>query len=281
MHMKKPIGVFDSGIGGLAVLRKLQRALPHEHFVYFADTANLPYGEKTPDQIIGYTRQTLKWMQDDIGAKLVVAACHTSSSIALDLVGGEFSVPVVGAIHPMVETVLQNYQGRRIGLIATPASVQSRMHENILINAGFRGEFYSIGCPRFVPIIESGRISGPELLRCTIEYLSIFEEKKLNTLIYGCTHYPWIASTIHYVLPSGVEFIDPAEHIAAKVSQELYKRKIINTLDSKVKTDFYCSDSIDRFAAQVNLLLSVPKPKVTLVTFENRYPFPEKIAVNQ
>jgi len=281
MHIKKPIGVFDSGIGGLAVLRELQRALPQEHFVYFADTANLPYGEKTPDQIIGYARQTVKWMQDEIGAKLVVAACNTTSAIALDIIAGEFSIPIIGTISPMVETILKHYPDRRIGLIATPASVQSRMHENSLKKAGFKGTIYSIGCPRFVPIIESGRLSGPELLRCTIEYLSIFDEMELNTLIYGCTHYPWIASTIRHVLPESVDFVDPAEHLAAKVSQNLYNYKSMNNSSNKVKIDFYCSDSAGRFSTQVNLLMSVPNPKVTLVSLESDTPLFEKIAINQ
>lgn len=281
MHTKKPIGVFDSGIGGLTVLKELQRTLPHEHFVYFADTANLPYGEKTPDQIIEYTRRTLTWMQNEIGAKLVIAACHTSSATALDIVSQEFTIPVIGTIYPMIETVLQHHQDSRIGIIATPTSVDSRMHENILRNSGFEGCLYSISCPKFVPIIESGRISGPELLRATNEYLHIFREMELNTLIYGCTHYPWIADTIRHVLPSTVDFIDPAEHIAAKASQELYKYKIVNTSNFKTKTDFYCSGSPDRFSAQLNLLMSIPKPEVTLVHFENSTSFPEKRAVNQ
>lgn len=281
MLTQKPIGIFDSGIGGLTVLKELQRTLPHEHFVYFADTANLPYGEKTPEQIVEYTRQTLAWMQNEMGAKLVIAACHTSSATALDTVSPEFTIPVIGAIYPMVETVLQHYQGRRIGIIATPASVQSRMHENILVKSGFQGRLYSISCPKFVPIIESGRIFEPELLTAAYKYLDIFKKKDLNTLIYGCTHYPWIADTIQQVLPVSVDLIDPAEHIAAKVSQELYKYKIINISSNKVKVDFYCSSSPDRFSTQVNLLMSIPKPEVTLVCFESPNSFPQKRAVNQ
>jgi glutamate racemase len=279
--MKKPIGVFDSGIGGLTVLKALQRALPHEHFVYFADTANLPYGEKTPEQIMGYTRQTLAWMQNEIGAKLAIAACHTSSATALDLISHEFSMPVLGAIHPLVETVLQHYQGRRIGIIATPTSVHSRMHENSLLQAGFEGCLSSISCPKFVPIIESGRISGPELLRSSYEYLSIFNKEGLNTLIYGCTHYPWIAETLQHVLPSGVVFIDPAESIAAKASQELYKYKILNTSNNKVNTDFYCSSTPERFSAQLNLLMSIPQPEVTLVRLADGATLPQKRVVNE
>ena len=281
MISKKPIGVFDSGIGGLTVLRQLQRALPQEDFVYFADSENLPYGDKSPEQIIDYARKTISWLQNDIDAKLVVAACHTSSAIALDLLAPEFSIPIIGTIHPMVETVLQNHQNRKIGIIATPTSVDSLMHEKTLRKAGFKGEIHSIPCPNFVPIIESGRLSGPELLRSTSEYLRIFETEHLNTLIYGCTHYPWISEVIQDTLPKGVDLIDPADNIAAKVSQELYKHKMLNTSWNKVKAQFYCSGSTDRFSKQINLLLSITEPVVTLIKLNDLGLEPEKLAVNQ
>lgn len=281
MLAKRPIGIFDSGIGGLTVLKELQRVLPHEHFVYFADTANLPYGEKTPEQIIDYARRTLTWMRDEIGAKLVIAACHTSSATALDIVSQDFSMPVIGTIYPMVETILQNHQDSRIGIIATPTSVNSRMHENILINSGFQGQVHSISCPKFVPLIESGHIFGPELLRIANEYLSVFKKMDLNTLIYGCTHYPWIADTIRHVLPDTVDYIDPAVSIAAKASQELYKHRLINTSNNKVKLDFYCSGLPETLSSQVSLLMSVPKPVVALKELASHDPIPQKRAVNE
>jgi len=280
MTDKRPIGIFDSGIGGLTVLKELQRVLPHEHFVYFADTANLPYGEKTPEQIIDYARRTLTWMEDGIGAKLVIAACHTSSATALDVVSKDFSVPVIGAIYPMVETIMQNHRDARIGIIATPTSVNSRTHENILLNSGFKGHIHSISCPRFVPLIESGHIFGPELLRVSHEYLSAFEEHHLNALVYGCTHYPWIADTLQQILPNTVSFIDPAASIAAKASQDLYKYKILNTLSNKAATDFYCSGSPETLSSQISLLMSISKPLVTLKLLTEHPSLPHKIAVN-
>jgi glutamate racemase len=281
MKAKQPIGIFDSGIGGLTVLRKLQNALPHEQFVYCADAANLPYGDKTPEQIISYARQTLNWMQNEMGTKLVVAACHTSSATALDTVSNEFDIPIVGTIYPMVENLLAHYQNRRIGIIATPTSVNSRMHESILMKAGYQGHITSISCPNFVPIIESGRISGPELLRSAREYLEVFHSDKLDTLIYGCTHYPWISDIIQQLLPMGVDFIDPAEHIASKVSQELYKHKMLNTSWDKAKVKFYTSGDTDRFSSQVNLLLSIPNPEVAYVNLADMpSTYPQRV-VNQ
>ncbi|MBX9806072.1 MAG: glutamate racemase [Alphaproteobacteria bacterium] len=276
----RPIGIFDSGIGGLTVLKQLQRALPHEHFVYFADTANLPYGEKTPAQIIDYARHTLTWMQDEVGAKLVVAACHTSSATALDLVSNDYTIPVIGTIYPMVETILKNHADARIGIIATPTSVASRMHENILRKSGFQGDIVSISCPRFVPLIEAGHIFGPELLRFTNEYLAEFKNKDLNTLIYGCTHYPWISDTIRHVLPDAVDYIDPADHIATKVAQELYKYKLLNNSENKGSVDFHTSAAPETLSSQVSLLMSVPKPLVTLNNL-TATASPNKLVVNQ
>ena len=133
-----PIGIFDSGIGGLTVLRELQRLLPHENFIYFADTAHLPYGDKTPEQIQGYSRRIITWLQDDMNARLVVAACHTSSALALDQISPEFKVPVVGTIYPALQTILRDYPYSRLGIIATPASVKSCHHEKALINAALK-----------------------------------------------------------------------------------------------------------------------------------------------
>jgi glutamate racemase len=280
MADKRPICIFDSGIGGLTVLKELQRALPHEHFIYFADTANLPYGEKTPEQIIDYARRTLRWMQDELGAKLVIAACHTSSATALDIVSKDFSIPVIGTIYPMVETLMQDHQDARIGIIATPTSVNSRTHENVLVRSGFKGYIHSISCPRFVPLIESGHILGTELLDVCYEYLSAFKEYNLNALVYGCTHYPWIADTIQQILPKTVSFIDPAASIAAKAFQELYKYKILNALTHKGSTDFYCSASPETFSSQISLLMSISKPHVTVKVLTDQPPLPHKLAVN-
>lgn len=278
---KRPIGIFDSGIGGLTVLRELQRALPHEHFVYFADTANLPYGEKSPEQIIDYARRTLTWMQEDIGTKLVIAACHTSSATALDLVAQDFSVPVIGTIYPMVEAILQNHQSARVGIIATPTSVNSRTHENILIKSGFKGQIQSISCPRFVPLIESGHVFGPELMRTAREYLSPLNENNLDVLIYGCTHYPWIADTIQQILPQTVTFVDPAISMATKAFHYLSEYNALNHSNDKIPVDFYCSASSETLSSQINLLMSIPKPTVALKVLTDSPSFPRKRAVNE
>lgn len=282
MISHRPIGIFDSGIGGLTVLKELSHALPQEDFIYFGDTANLPYGEKTPEQIIDYTRQTITWMQNEMGAKLIIAACHTSSAIALDHVLPEFKIPLIGTIYPMVEEILQKYPQSRIGIIATPASVKSRVHERILMSAGFKGHLHSISCPQFVPLIEAGHTNSPELWEASHDYLKEFQEKNLDTLIYGCTHYPWIETLLRQILPSTIHHLNPAAHIVTKTSQELYRHKMVNSSQAKGTISFFSSSAPETFSQQIRSLMTISHPQVALKTFPTSdYTFHQKNVVNQ
>lgn len=250
----KPIGVYDSGIGGLTVLRALQKQLPHENFVYFADTAHLPYGDKTPQQIRDYSNEILIWMRDVADAKMIVAACHTSSAIALPALISEFSMPIVGTILPLLETIL-SIKDPKIGIIATPAAAASHMHERIFSQYGFMGTITTIGCPDFVPLIEAGLAAGqmdtPLLQERARECLQPFYTQKLNTLIYGCTHYPLIQSIIEPLLPDGVRCIDPAEAVAKKVIYDLERSHLRNTSGLAPSISFECNADREVFQKKV------------------------------
>lgn len=255
----KPIGVYDSGIGGLTVLQALQRQLPCENFVYFADTAHLPYGDKTPQQIRDYSSEILIWMRDVADAKMVVAACHTSSAIALPALASEFSVPVIGAIVPLLETVLP-IKNPHIGILATPATAASHMHERIFSQYGFMGTITTIGCPDFVPLIEAGLAAGRTdtalLQEKAREYVQPFYTQKLNTLIYGCTHYPLIKSIIEPLLPEDVLCIDPAEAIAKQVAYDLKRYHLQNTSGLKSSIRFECNADQEVFQKKVKFVFA-------------------------
>lgn len=255
----KPIGVYDSGIGGLTVLQALRKQLPHENFVYFADTARLPYGDKTPQQIRDYSNQILIWMRDVADAKMVVAACHTSSAIALPTLISEFSMPVIGTILPLLETIL-SIKDPKIGIIATPTAAASRMHERIFSQYGFMGTITTIGCPDFVPLIEGGLLVGqldtPVLQERAQEYLQPFYTQKLNTLIYGCTHYPLIQGIIESLLPEGVLCVDPAEAIAKEVVYDLERYHLKNTSGIKPSIRFECNAGQEVFQKKVGLVFN-------------------------
>ena len=262
---KKPIGVYDSGVGGLTVLKTLHEKFPEESFVYFGDTLNLPYGAKSQAQIIAYSRTIIDWFQQEIGVKLIVAACHTSSALALEEISEEGGVvPIIGTIHPLVKGLLKEGSSQKIGIIATPASVKSLAHEKIFIKAGFQGEMVSIACPDFVPLIEAEHWDRDALKKAAETYLKIFEERHLDTLIYGCTHYPFIKSIIEEVLPAGTKTLDPAELIALEVFEKLSEKELLNQDGVTGSSYFLCSSHPEAFAEKVRKLAGLENPKVIL-----------------
>ncbi|MBS0185522.1 MAG: glutamate racemase [Proteobacteria bacterium] len=251
----QPIGIYDSGIGGLTVLKTLQEKFPHENFIYFGDTLNLPYGTKSQDQIITYSRNIMTWLQQEAKVKLVVAACHTSSALALEEISQGFVVPIIGTILPLVKNILKKENMRKIGIIATPASVKSLMHEKILRKSGFQGEILSIACPAFVPLIEAEELNKNVLKEHAEDYLKMFIDQKYDTLIYGCTHYPFIKSLIEEILPLWVTQIDPAEYMALEVFEILSKRDLLNEQTLKGHHSFFCSSEPYIFTKKIQKLM--------------------------
>jgi glutamate racemase len=213
-----PIGLFDSGVGGLTVLRELYRQLPHESVIYFGDTARLPYGERSPAQILQYVREILTWMEQE-GTKMVIMACNTSSALALETVRSEFSVPILGLILPGARAAVQ--QGRRVGVIATPATAASGAYSRAILEIDAATQVWEVGCPEFVPLIESDRLHDPYTAAIAQTYLEPLIEQQIDTLIYGCTHYPYLAPILRQLLPPSVTLVDPAVSVIAAAAQEL------------------------------------------------------------
>jgi glutamate racemase len=258
---KRPIGVYDSGIGGLTVLSVLRRALPHEDFIYFADTANLPYGDKSPQQIIDYSHRIVKWFEKNVGAKLVVSACHTSSALAVEKISSDFKTPVIGTIKPLLKRILHNPFCSNIGVIATMASAASRAHEKIFIENGFKGRVVSIACPDFVPLIEAGLKDSVLLREAAVNYLQPFKQNRLDTLVYGCTHYPLISDVITSIVPE-VCCIDPAEYVVQEIKALLAGNGLLNGSSGGVQ--FYVSSEPGVFINKLQRL-SMEGATATLV----------------
>jgi glutamate racemase len=197
--IQDPIGIYDSGLGGLSVLKEFAKAFPHKNFLYFADTAHLPYGQKSPEEILLYSYNIVQWLQTQKSC-LIVAACHTSSALALESIEKQCSTPLIGTIYPMVHTLISRKSKPRLGIIATLASAQSRTHERIFKKHGFSGEILTLACPDFVPFVESGTLEGPVVLEKAMDYLLPFKAFQPHLLLYGCTHYPFLAQTIHQAM---------------------------------------------------------------------------------
>ncbi len=238
-----PIGIFDSGVGGLTVLREIYRQLPNESVLYFGDTARLPYGSRSPEEILYFVRQILTWMADR-GVKMVMMACNTSSALALDQVQGEFPFPVLGLIRPGAQAAA--LQGKRIGVIATQATVTSGAYSSAIQEIDPTCQVWEVGCPKFVPIVEQNQIQEPHARHIAAGYLEPLKAANIDTLIYGCTHYPHLAPVLKTIFPRGLRYVDPAISMVAAAAQELDALGLRSSVPAW-STQFYVSGAAQEF----------------------------------
>ncbi|HEY9667818.1 MAG TPA: glutamate racemase [Coleofasciculaceae cyanobacterium] len=241
---QRRIGVFDSGVGGLTVLREIYRQLPNESILYFADTARLPYGTRSRHEIVQFALEILNWMVQQ-GVKMVVVACNTTDALALESLHREFELPILGLILPGARAAVQ--QGRRIGVIATPATAASNAYRRAISEIEPTTQVWQVGCPEFVPLVEQNRIQDPYTAEVAQQYLAPLLQQRIDTLIYGCTHYPLLAPVLRAVLPPMVTLIDPAEHVVAAAARELDLLGLRNTR-SPLPTRFCVSGCPQQFA---------------------------------
>jgi glutamate racemase len=223
---RNSIGVFDSGVGGLTVLRQMYQQLPNESIIYFGDTARLPYGIRSQSEILVFVREIMDWMQQQ-GVKMTIMACNTSSALALEAVRQEYKIPILGVILPGARAAVE--QGRRIGVISTPATAKSNAYRQAILEIDPDVQVWQVGCPEFVPLIEQGRIHDPYTTEVARSYLEPLLEQKIDTLVYGCTHYPHLEPVLRSLLPSKVKLVDPAVHVVTACAQELELLGLRNT----------------------------------------------------
>jgi glutamate racemase len=238
------IGVFDSGVGGLTVLQEVYRQLPHESVLYFGDTARVPYGTRSAAEILQFTRETLDWMVSQ-RVKMAIMACNTSSALALETVRSEYDLPILGVILPGARAAA--FQGQRIGVIATPATVQSDAYLHAIQEANPHAEVWQVACPEFVPIIENNRLQEPGTLEIAKQYLQPLLDRSIDTLVYGCTHYPHLEPILRQFVPSDVRFINPAIHVVNAATKELNLLGI-NSSVAATPTKFIVSGDPQQFA---------------------------------
>lgn len=265
---QSPIGIFDSGVGGTTVLRKLTNSLPNEKILYFGDTARLPYGDKTPAQILEYSTAILSWMATQ-GVKMVLMGCNTSSALAYPHLLAHQSVlgfPVLDIIRPFAEGL--SASKKTIGVFATAATVKSEMHKKIIQSHHPDRQVLSVSCPEWVPIIENGRMHQADTLFHVKKYVEPLLEQGADALVYGCTHYPLLESILRDAIPdylSHIELIDPAEYLVNKAIQYLTDHNLLNhdSLRSGY-TRFYSSGDAQAFANNIQKLWGY-QPEVTQV----------------
>jgi glutamate racemase len=239
------IGVFDSGVGGLTVLQEIYRQLPYESVLYFGDTARVPYGTRSAAEILAFTRETLNWLKQN-RVKMAIAACNTSSALALEAVREEYDFPILGVVLPGARAAALH--GQRIGVIATPATVKSNAYVRAIREANPQAEVWQVACPEFVPLIESNRLTDPYTLAIAREYLQPLLDKSIDTLVYGCTHYPHLEPVLRQFVPADVKFINPAVNVVAAAARELQVLGIQQSSARTSPTRFTVSGDPQQFA---------------------------------
>ncbi|MCH7549619.1 MAG: glutamate racemase [Candidatus Krumholzibacteriota bacterium] len=216
----QPIGVFDSGIGGLTVLRELLARLPDESYVYFGDTARVPYGTKSAETVLRFSREIVQLLLER-DVKMVVVACNTASAEAVPVLQKEFKVPIVGVIEPGVRAAIAATARGKIGVIGTAGTVRSDAYRNSILLHMPEAEVRSQACPLFVPLAEEGWIDGPVAREVARTYLSVYDGTGIDTLVLGCTHYPLLKSVIGKVMGEAVSLVDSAVETALQVEEIL------------------------------------------------------------
>ncbi len=223
----RPVGVFDSGMGGLTVLHECLVTMPHEDFVYLGDGARLPYGPRPLPEVARFAHEIGAFLEAQ-GVKLILVACNTATSAALPELQESLSVPVVGVITPEAHAAVQATRNRQIGLLATKATVSSGRYERLVRTLDAGARMTSVACPRLVPLIESDDPFGPETVEAVREYAGRLKEADVDTVVLGCTHYPLIRPIFQRVFGRGVTLVFSAEETAREVAETLARKGIEN-----------------------------------------------------
>jgi glutamate racemase len=260
-----PIGVFDSGLGGLTVARELMRQLPDESLVYFGDTARVPYGPKSPGTVRRYSREVSAFLRDQ-GVKAIVIACNTATAHALASLRAELPIPIVGVVDPGATAAVQASPTKRIGVIGTAGTIRSGAYGRAIREKAPSAEITARACPLFVPFVEEGWIEHPSLRLVASEYLAPFQGAKVDTLVLGCTHYPLLKRVIGETVGRPVTLIDSAEETAAELGRVLRENHLVAGPGNLPSYRFVASDDPRQFVAIAERFLGRPIDSVELRT---------------
>ena len=249
-----PVGIFDSGVGGLTVAREVMRNIPQERIVYFGDTARVPYGNKSKETIIRYSRQIIRFLMTQ-GVKAIVVACNTASAFALEEIKKEIEIPILGVVQPGAKVACAATKNKKIGVIGTEGTVRSQIYTKFVQQWDPEIQVIGKACPLFVPLVEEGWLKDPVTDEVAQRYLSELKEKEIDTLVLGCTHYPLLRSTVRKVMGDDVTLVNPAYETAIDLQRILQSNALDNRGDGDVHYEFYSSDAPVKFKNFANAIL--------------------------
>lgn len=252
-----PIGVFDSGVGGLTVVREIMRQIPNEKIIYFGDTARVPYGSKSQDTVTRFSEQIVRFLRT-FNVKTIVVACNTASAYALDALEKELDIPIIGVVKPGAKVAAEVTKNGKIGVIATEATIGSQIYTKYIQDLNRDVTIYGKACPLFVPLVEEGLLQDPVTDEIARRYLTELIDIDIDTLILGCTHYPLIRSTLGRIVGDKVTLVNPAYETALELRDMLAKYDMLNDeapgLGSN-RYQFYVSDKADKFVRFANSII--------------------------
>ena len=264
-----PIGVFDSGVGGLTVVREMIRQLPNENIVYFGDTARVPYGSKSQNTIIRFSEQIIRFLKKK-KVKAIVIACDTASALALDAVRDEFEVPILGVVIPGARAAVEATQNLKVGVVGTDATVQSGMYTKIIHGMNPEITVIEKACPLFVPLVEEGFKEHKVTQEIIDFYLESIKRTDIDAMILGCTHYPLLRSKIRAYMGDGIQIVNPAYETAMDLKKLLKEQDMVNDGQKAPYShyEFFVSDAAEKFRHFANSVMPFDISKINVVNIE-------------
>ncbi len=254
---QRPIGVFDSGVGGLTVVREIMRQLPNEKIVYFGDTARVPYGSKSKETVTRYSEQIVRFLKTQ-NVKAIVVACNTASAYALEALETEVEFPIVDVVRPGARVAAATTRNGKIGVIGTEGTIGSKIYSSYIHKINPDAKVTGKACPLFVPLVEEGLLEDPVTDEIASRYLTELMEIGIDTLILGCTHYPLIRQTIGRIIGKEVSLVNPAYETAMELKRVLDAQGILNEKEPALgenRYQFYVSDAAEKFKRFANSII--------------------------
>ena len=262
-----PIGIFDSGVGGLTVAREIIKQLPNESIVYFGDTARVPYGSKSKDTIIRYSRQIVRFLKTK-NVKAIVVACNTASAYALDTIEKELDIPVIGVVKPGAKTAVLTTKNKKNGIIGTEGTIKSELYTEYIKSKDSDIQVIGKACPLFVPLVEEGMLNDSVTKEMAKRYLQDIKNNEVDSLILGCTHYPLLSDVVGQVMGEEVKLVNPAYETALELGRLLKEKDIEAENGVKPYCEFYVSDAAVKFKTFANSIMPFETKWIDLVNIE-------------
>jgi len=268
MSNSRPIGIFDSGVGGLTVLKEVMRILPDEKIIYFGDTARVPYGPKSKETILKFSMENILFLLKH-NVKLIIIACNTASSVALAVLEQNFKLPIIGVIKPGAQEAVRLTKNNRIGVIGTRTTIKSTAYKRRIKKIAPDIQVYSQACPLFVPLVEEGWLNTKITKDIVKSYLEPLKKQRIDTLVLGCTHYPLLKPVIKRVLGPNVHLVDSAKQVAKQAYYILKEASMLSDQRERFgpRVHFYVSDEPENFASLGRQFLGFGLKKVQKVSY--------------